>query len=58
MILPGYAAPQKTTLTFWTFQELHKGFWDDAVATWNKAHPDEQIVLKTDVYNYDEISHH
>jgi ABC-type sugar transport system, periplasmic component len=55
LILPGYAASQPTTLTFWTFQELHKGFWDDAVATWNKAHPNQQILLKTDVYNYDEL---
>jgi arabinosaccharide transport system substrate-binding protein len=43
-----------TTLNFWTFQELHKGFMDDAVATWNKNHPDKPIVLKTDVYPYDE----
>lgn len=43
-----------TTLNFWTFQELHKGFMDDAVVTWNKNHPDKQIVLKTDVYPYDE----
>jgi len=52
---PGYAAPKTTTLTFWTFQELHKQFWDDAVVTWNKANPNSQIVLKTDVYNYDEM---
>ena len=43
-----------TVLTFWTFQELHKGFMDDAVATWNKNHPDKQIILKTEVYPYDE----
>ncbi|VBB07366.1 Hypothetical protein LUCI_2610 [Lucifera butyrica] len=46
--------PKATTLTFWTFQELHKQFMDDAVATWNKKHPDKPIVLKTDVYPYDE----
>lgn len=44
-----------TVLNFWTFQELHKGFLDDAVATWNKNHPDKPIVLKTDVYPYDEL---
>jgi len=55
LILPSYAAPKTTTLTFWTFQELHKQFWDDAVVTWNKANPNSQIVLKTDVYNYDEM---
>lgn len=44
-----------TKLTFWTFQELHKKFMDDAVTTWNKAHPDQQIELKVDVYPYDEM---
>ncbi len=44
-----------TTLTFWTFQELHKGFMDDAVATWNAANPDRQIELVTEVYPYEEM---
>ena len=43
-----------TVLNFWTFQELHKGFMDDAVSTWNEKHPDKKIILKTDVYPYDE----
>lgn len=43
-----------TVLNFWTFQELHKGFMDDAVAAWNEKHPDKKIILKTDVYPYDE----
>ncbi|MBP2657149.1 MAG: extracellular solute-binding protein family 1 [Firmicutes bacterium] len=43
-----------TVLNFWTFQELHKGFMDDAVVTWNKNHPDKQIVLKTDVFPFDD----
>lgn len=43
-----------TTLNFWTFQELHKSFLDDAVVTWNTNHPDRPIELKTDVYPYDE----
>jgi arabinosaccharide transport system substrate-binding protein len=47
-------AGKVTELNFWTFQELHKQFWDDAVITWNKNHPDKQIALKTDVYPYDE----
>ncbi|HYH03104.1 MAG TPA: arabinose-binding protein, partial [Bacillota bacterium] len=55
MVIPGLAAPPKTTLTFWTFNELHKGFMDDAAATWNKANPKRQITLKTDVYPYDEM---
>jgi len=49
------AAGEKTTLSFWTFQELHKQFMDDAAATWNQAHPDQQIELKTEVYPYDEM---
>ncbi|AJQ27991.1 ABC transporter substrate-binding protein [Pelosinus fermentans] len=44
-----------TTLTFWTFQELHKNFIDDGVATWNTNHPDKPIVVKTEVYPYDEM---
>jgi arabinosaccharide transport system substrate-binding protein len=44
-----------TTLTFWTFQELHVDFWKDAVATWNAAHPDKQIELKSEVYPFDEM---
>jgi arabinosaccharide transport system substrate-binding protein len=44
-----------TTLTYWTFQELHKGFWDDAVKTWNAVNPDKQIELKTEVYPYEDL---
>ncbi len=50
----GMETGKKTTLNFWTFQELHKGFMDDAVDSWNKANADKQIELKTDVYPYDE----
>jgi len=42
-------------LTFWTFQELHKGFFDDAAAAWNKANPNQPIELQTEVYPYDEM---
>lgn len=42
-----------STLTFWTFVELHKQFWEDAALSWNEAHPDRQIVLKSDFYPYD-----
>ncbi len=44
-----------TTLNFWTFQELHKGFFDDATVTWNKNHPDKPVELKVDVYPIDEM---
>lgn len=46
---------KKTTLNFWTFQELHNSFMDDAVETWNKAHPDKPIELSTDVYPFDDM---
>jgi arabinosaccharide transport system substrate-binding protein len=53
----GFAAPKAktTTLTFWTFQELHSGFMKDAVESWNKANPKEQIDLKIDVLPYDDL---
>ena len=44
-----------TTLTFWTFQEFHVVFMEDAVATWNVANPDNQIQLKSDVYPFEEM---
>lgn len=46
---------KKTTLSFWTFQELHSEFMLDAVKSWNAANPDEQITLKVDVLSYDEM---
>lgn len=42
-----------STLTLWTFVELHKQFWEDAAAAWNEAHPDRRLVLKSDFYPYD-----
>ncbi len=33
----------KTTLTFWTFNELHVRFYEEAVKDWNQQHPDQQI---------------
>ena len=42
-------------LSFWTFQELHKGFMDDAVERWNEANPDRPISLLVDVFPYDEM---
>jgi arabinosaccharide transport system substrate-binding protein len=52
---PAKEASKPTTLTFWTFNELHIQFFDDAAVTWNTAHPDQQIELKTEVYPYDEM---
>ncbi|NLI60896.1 MAG: extracellular solute-binding protein [Clostridiales bacterium] len=46
---------EATSLVFWTFQELHKQFLDDAVLTWNENNPDRPIELVTEVYSYDEM---
>jgi len=45
----------KTTLTFWTFNELHVQFYEEAVKDWNEQHPDQQIQLKPNVYPYEEM---
>jgi arabinosaccharide transport system substrate-binding protein len=41
-------------LSFWTFQDLHNQFYQDAVKTWNEKNPDRLIELKTEVYSYDD----
>jgi arabinosaccharide transport system substrate-binding protein len=41
-------------LTFWTFQDLHREFYEDALKTWNQRNPDRQIKLNTEVYGYDD----
>lgn len=46
---------KETRLTYWTYQELHKEFMDDAVEVWNEKNPDNQIVLETSVYPYDQM---
>jgi len=55
LILGSAANTKVTTLTFWTFQELHKQFMDDAVSGWNKQNPNQQVKLETEVYPYDEM---
>jgi len=49
------AAAETTTLTFWTFQELHQQFLEKEVARWNENNPDDQIVLESTVYPYDQM---
>ena len=34
-----------TDLSFWTFQELHVGFWTSMADEWNKQNPDRPINL-------------
>jgi arabinosaccharide transport system substrate-binding protein len=41
-------------LTFWTFQDLHRQFYEDAVKVWNEKNPDRRIALRAEVYSYDD----
>jgi arabinosaccharide transport system substrate-binding protein len=47
-------AGQPYPLSFWTFQELHNQFYQDAAKVWNQKNPERQIELKTEVYSYDD----
>ena len=49
------AAAETTTLTFWTFQELHQQFFEKQVELWNENNPDNQINLESTVYPYDQM---
>lgn len=42
-------------ITHWGDVDLHRVFWEDAAATWNKSHPNEQIQIKSSIYPYDEL---
>ncbi|QKS72835.1 sugar ABC transporter substrate-binding protein [Paenalkalicoccus suaedae] len=44
-----------TELTFWNFQELHTGFFEDAVNRWNEEYPDRPIQLTAETYPYDQM---
>ncbi|WP_078434816.1 ABC transporter substrate-binding protein [Metabacillus halosaccharovorans] len=44
-----------TELTFWSFNELHLAFFEDAVPRWNEANPDKPIKLKAEVYPFDNM---
>lgn len=44
-----------TELTFWTFQDLHNQFFEDAVVRWNETYPDRQITLIAEVYPFDQM---
>ena len=49
------AAGGSYQLSFWTFQDIHREFYEDAVRTWNQRNPDRQIVLNAEVYGYDDM---
>lgn len=44
-----------TTLSLWSFQELHVTYFQDAVTRWNEANPDRMITLDGQVYPYDDM---
>jgi len=54
MIYP-VAGAEKTTLTFWTYQQFHEAHLEKAVERWNKKNPDRPVELQTDVLPYDEM---
>ncbi|RED55123.1 L-arabinose-binding protein [Cohnella lupini] len=45
----------ETKLEMWTFNELHKTFYDDMAKRWNEAHSDKKIQLTVNVYPYDDM---
>ncbi|MCM3790593.1 sugar ABC transporter substrate-binding protein [Domibacillus indicus] len=51
----GSDAKDATELKFWTFQEVHIKFYEDAVKRWNKEFPDRPIKLKAEAYPYDNM---
>lgn len=46
---------KETQLSFWTFNELHAKFMENAASRWNAANPNNTIVIKSEVYPYDEM---
>lgn len=48
-------AQSKTTLSLWTFNELHTTFYKSMADKWNAANPKEQIVLAPEVLPYDDM---
>ena len=49
------SAQAKTTLTLWTFNELHAQYYQESAVAWNKANPSRQINLKAEVFPYDDM---
>lgn len=44
-----------TTLSLWSFQEIHVQYYQDQVEKWNEANPDRMITLDAQVYPYDDM---
>ena len=48
-------AADPTELVFWTFQQFHVKLMEAGAEAWNKAHPDQQVVIKAEVYPYEDM---
>ncbi len=44
-----------TTLTVWTFIELHQKFYTDMAEKWNEEHPDQKVKLELSNMQYDDM---
>lgn len=44
-----------TTLTVWTFIELHQEFYTTMAKKWNEEHPDEKVKLVLSNMQYDDM---
>ena len=49
------AEAAKTKLTFWTFIDQHKAFFEARAQAWNELHPDRQIELEATVIGYEDM---
>lgn len=58
-VVSGYtmvaSAADPTEFTFWTFVQFHANLIEEGAKTWNDLHPDQPIVIKSEVYPYDEM---
>ncbi|NBD27790.1 extracellular solute-binding protein [Paenibacillus sp. T1] len=44
-----------TKLEMWTFNELHKTFYDEMAKRWNEANPGKEIQLSVSVFPYEDM---
>ena len=42
-------------ITFWTFNNTHQEFFEDAAARWNQQNPDRQIQLLGETFPYEDM---
>ena len=51
----GKEASGETELSFWTFNELHQQFFEDAAARWNAKNPNKKIKLAGETFPYEDM---